>query len=307
MSWTSRTRDVVGIDLVPEDDTHLVLDYLAAKHAASSGSYHMARRCIIEILYTVAPRPLATLTYNDLDAVAQHINTRALASNTKRQVWSTITAYYCWALDRLRGTGINVTNNLPHRVQFAASQRDVAVLGDDEDNHVMSDADLNRHETRARIHSMAAHVMFLLLKHTGMRHSEVISIRLENVHVDERYIVTGLERNARKNKRPLYFFYPAAVALRLRQYLLTLPAGTWLFPSTETPTGHITHWRGQYLFGRVHAFRHTLVTRRLDAGCPLHISELLQNHVISAVQFKNYYRKTLRERRDLYDRYHPFH
>lgn len=306
MSWKNEItrKSISRQDTIPEQDMEMVIDYLEEKERNSHGSFLMARNALFSILYRVAPRPVVEMDFRDLDNVVRAIDIAPYKKNTKMQRWSTIKAYYEWCLDRLRRNGIKVENQLPLRVKFNATQNDVSI-DNDEGCEIFSDHDLARLETRAQIKGMKWHVAFLLLKHCGMRGSELATIKLRNVNVEERVLVTGLERDARKSKKPLTFFFPPEVAAIVMEYIETLPKECeWLFPGITTPC--IRRTALSRLFGKTHSFRKTLITRRIDNGCPYHISEMLVNHEISSVEFKHYYKKPRNERRDLYDKYHPF-
>ena len=60
-----------------------------------------------------------------------------------------------------------------------------------------------------------------------------------------------------------------------------------------------------------HRFRSSIITYRIDKGCPQHISEILCNHMPTSIQFKHYYKKmnkkNIPEIRSWYDKYFPYY
>lgn len=166
--------------------------------------------------------------------------------------------------------------------------------------------------------------IYALMTLCGMRISECLSIRLENLHLNERYLITGLEENARKNKRPLICCFPQELIVILQEYLFErnqyYQNSVWLFPTNRKKTDE---WFSIYsaerflkLLGRKenggiafhpHSFRRTLSTFRLNGmkPTPLHIEETLSNHAITSLVMRNYNRYTLEMRRRDYDLYFP--
>ncbi len=157
----------------------------------------------------------------------------------------------------------------------------------------------------------------LLLTFCGMRISECVSIRLENINLEERYLMTGIEENCRKSNKhgnnPLYFCFPEEIKPILREYINNLkqnyPDNIWLFKGRNSKgyISQISFYRFlQTKFSiKTHTFRKTIETFQLRNKTPLHIVELLSNHVISSVVMKHYNIVSIKERRELYDEYLP--
>jgi integrase len=163
-----------------------------------------------------------------------------------------------------------------------------------------------------------------LLTVCGMRLSECVSIRIQNLHLKERYLVTGMEENARKNKRPLTFCFPEEVGILLQEYLLerhqTHPQSDWLFPwRGSSKDKHLTVEAVQAFLRKLfphhelgvpvesHTFRRTLSTFRLNGEkpAPLHIEETLSNHAITSLVMRSYNKYKVEMRRRDYDHYFP--
>jgi integrase len=160
-------------------------------------------------------------------------------------------------------------------------------------------------------------IITLLLSFCGMRISECVSIKIENVNLDKRFLITGIEENARKsNKRgdkPLYFCFPPIVSYLLKEYILELkslyPNNIWLFIGRS---GHLTTSSFQFNLkkkfnAKSHSFRKTLLTfaLNLNNSTPLHFTELLTNHKISNVVMNSYNKISIEERVEIYDKFLP--
>jgi integrase len=153
----------------------------------------------------------------------------------------------------------------------------------------------------------------------GMRISEALTIRRENFHLDSRYLVTGLEENARKNKMPLYFVFHSIIATLFKEFMLQqqqiYPNSEWVFtgkngisPIGENTINHhmriLTEKLGFEI--KTHSFRKTLITNYLhESKTPTHVVETLTNHAISSVIFKNYDKYNIEERKKDYFEYLP--
>ncbi|MBN2156194.1 MAG: tyrosine-type recombinase/integrase [Candidatus Lokiarchaeota archaeon] len=166
------------------------------------------------------------------------------------------------------------------------------------------------------------YVQVLLLTFCGMRGSEVVSIRKDNVKVYERYLLTGMEKNARKsskNGNGIVFCFPKEVAIILGEYLLYHEnkygeSEKWLFPGNK---GEHTSIRNLQKFltslnfefsVRTHKFRKTLSTWRQEiqgVKTPTYVMETLSNHAISSIEHKHYAQYGIEQRLRDYDTYFP--
>ncbi len=158
--------------------------------------------------------------------------------------------------------------------------------------------------------------MLELLYATGMRVSELVGLRLEDLHLDAGY-VRCLGKGARERIVPL----GQAACACLRDYLraarpalLRGRASRWLFPGTRgRPVTRQTLWRALKRYGRLagigrafspHTLRHAFATHLLERGADLRAVQLMLGHAdISTTQI---YTHVNQERlRRLYGRFHP--
>lgn len=158
----------------------------------------------------------------------------------------------------------------------------------------------------------------VLLTFTGARISEIISVKIEDVNTDLRYLRTGLVDNAKKSnktgKNPLYFCYPDFISYILSEYILDLkeayPDTIWLFPG-RNPENYIAKRSVINVFEKLnfnfpvksHTFRRSIETYQLNRinNIQLHWVELLSNHSISSTVMKHYNQVSIEERVKLYD------
>ncbi|MBO8128964.1 MAG: tyrosine-type recombinase/integrase [Peptococcaceae bacterium] len=133
--------------------------------------------------------------------------------------------------------------------------------------------------------SLRDQVLVMLLLHAGLRVSEVVALRLDDVVIRER---SGFVR-VRQGKGDKYREVPLNVTVRrvLSEYLAGL-TGEWLFPSRRGRGGHITTRAVEKVlvrFGRLagvevtpHRLRHTFGKLLVDAGESLDRVATLMGH-----------------------------
>ncbi len=166
----------------------------------------------------------------------------------------------------------------------------------------------------------------VLMSVCGMRISECVTIKISDVNIHERFLITGKENGSRKNNRdgtkPLYFCFPDEVAYLLSDYIHDVkhiyPNSDWLFPGirgyNKTELGHVaeTSIRKQMKAlgvvdnGKTHVFRKTMEYLQADKNdVPLHFVEMLSNHKITSLVMRHYANAPIEVRREKYDKYFP--
>ena len=157
----------------------------------------------------------------------------------------------------------------------------------------------------------------LILTFCGCRVSEAVTIKLENLDIEERYFKSGTENSHRKSGE-VYFCFPKIVATHLSEYVEDLkarmsPGNVWLFPGNHN--GHLGVCTVCSRFGlsglpfkvKSYTFRHTLETFQLNIvnAFPLEHVEILSNHAPKGTVMKNYNIVSIEERRAMADKYIP--
>lgn len=173
------------------------------------------------------------------------------------------------------------------------------------------------------------YVLFLLLARTGMRIEECLSIRIEDIHFDERYLLTGIEQTCQKSSRylgsALEVVFSPEVAAMLQDYVAFLNRESGFLFASHGDKGFLSQTcirrRLINIYRKIvgvkftcHWFRHTLITARKmtfdGENGTIKIadweSEIIMNHIPTSVENKVYLEKPVEFKRDLYDRYDPF-
>ena len=140
-------------------------------------------------------------------------------------------------------------------------------------------------ETAKSDQSRQIYPFILIGLRTGMRKSEILSIRREHVDLDARMIYVPKAKGGPRTQ-PI----SAELASFLPEYISTLPEGTpWLFPSAGAKHGHTIEVRKPFV--RVvtaagldpkqvvrHTLRHTAITHLVQAGVDLPTVKRISGH-----------------------------
>ena len=244
---------------------------------------------------------------------------RLIGISTKEVYRATLKSFFSYVEDVLEDDDIEYYNPVPSKksFQFTEHETDIKkfssmaeeVYSDDEIIRIL---ELSKKKLRDFI-------VFSILIVAGPRISEVLSIRIRDININERYFETGFVKDARKTsmrvKEALLFFFPEKLRHYLKKYINYLGDNEeWLFPGRNTGN-HIlvdsfrSHVKRNYgpKYTRFHRFRKTLITRRLlEMGCPLWISKGLMNHDSNDVEVSHYLKMSIEEKRDFYEKYFPY-
>ena len=308
---------------LPKIDGDIFESYLTKLEAQSPNSASnfvtMARW-----YYTDIKVPILDITIDDVKSIHAAIKRRASTTNSCNTMRTKVMSYYRHALRELASKGI-IKPDMFRYVEnpFKASKGQQSETGYDVDFSTLDDNVksmsmelMDKILHAAKVRSLKEYTYFLLEKYTGMRESEIITIRVKNIDYKQRIIVSGLVKGAAKEGMVIHPF-PEEIVYDLRKYVATLPPNCpWLFPG-RSPSNHVANagvfvWNFQQKTGisgwTSHQFRHTIVFLREKMGCPDHVNEFLQNQAVTGTQAK-YYRErnfSLQERRELYDKWNPF-
>ena len=332
--------------LLPEGDFKIIEQYLSERGRKSSGSEKTIRSALFRFLKYAQPASLANVTrqdvYNYLNDIDNKMVKKKNHSTGDVEYKKAKLSYKQTQLHYIRGFFEYYADNAsdPFYKNPVPSCAKYNFTDDDPLNHLELQKSIEEqcftidqlieilryfYYNQSSKYIGVSHEYFMisvLLVVCGMRVSEAVSIRIENVDIDGRYIVTGIEDGCRKSNRkktkPIYFCFPDVVAYLLNEYLRDLkqarPNTQWLFPSRDSknflPTRTFEFQLGKSLHNfpvRSHTFRKTLETFQLNPtnNVPLHIVELLSNHAIRSTVMRNYNQVTIEERRAFYDKYFP--
>ena len=142
--------------------------------------------------------------------------------------------------------------------------------------------------------------LFALGIYTGLRISEVIGLRCDQVFTASGGVRQLLKVVRSKKKNTVYSEIPIHPKLRerLQTYHKNLNGGEWLFPSEDSATGHLERVRAHYIlrdaFDRLrlqdastHSMRRTCLTNMSRAGVPLRTIQDISGHA-SLSQLQEY-------------------
>ena len=144
-------------------------------------------------------------------------------------------------------------------------------------------ADLER--AAAEDQNENVHAFVTVALRTGMRHSEILAIRREHIHLD-RLVIWIPKAKAGAREQPI----TTELGVFLDHRLPMLPPGcAWLFPSPGSRTGHAHTMRKAFRRSTQragldpdqitpHVLRHTVVTHLIQAGVDLPTVQRISGH-----------------------------
>jgi len=297
-------------------DLEIVNGYLDKVKKRSNGSYRnnkgALRRCLNYIkkeIPKITMLDVKRFLENDIDKDTK------LSLDSKENYRSYIKSFFYYVQSMLLSENIDFRNPTPINKVFEFTQKesDIKKISESKGD-IYTDKELidilelsKKHDSTRR-----DFIIFGILISTGMRISEALTIKLENINLKERYIETGFVMDARKSKKGLLFFIRENFKPYLERYINYLGnKSIWLFPGNNThllPKSFYNYSINNYgnEYARFHTFRRTMITNLVKNNCPLLISEMLMNHKASSVEGEHYVKLSIKEKRDLYDKYFPY-
>jgi len=166
-------------------------------------------------------------------------------------------------------------------------------------------------------------VIVCLLLYTGARISEIISIKLSNINLQERFIFVKIKSKKYLNQFGFYFFpkfFVRHLEIWIGQLELIYPDTIFLFPSSRSNFRHLTGKTVRHNLRDIkkllnleehcnpHAFRNLLNEKREAMGVSKLKRTILLNQKPQGVNEKNYLKsyKTRKKLLGFYDESFPF-
>lgn len=312
---------------IPDLDARFLARYFEMLKEHSDSSLKNAVVSITMLYECASFKSLESFTIDDINMFVDHLVSLNLKDSVKNHHFVLAKTWVKRAMRDFMAIRIQITNYFEYvENPFSAKNRNkrgdslkVDLDMDAKENiKSLTDAELDAVMLASKLEEKWFQILLLILKYTGMRVSEAVTLRLENIDFKERVMATGVVKNHAKSGKVI-FFVPEEIALEMRSYAFLLPDGEeWFFPAPNTPGTHMAVHTAEQRVLRLskktkihvtaHMFRHTLIKKREQKECPDHVNEFLQNQAVTGTQAK-YYRErnfTLRDRRDLYDRWNPF-
>lgn len=300
---------------ITDYDFEIVEGYLNKVKKRSNGSYRNNKGSVKKCLNYIK-KQLKEITMLDVKRfLEEDIDKRKLSLDSKETYRSHIKSFFYYVQSMLLSENIDFHNPTPIKQVFEFTQKesDIKKISESKGD-IYTDKELidilelsKKHDSTRR-----DFILFGILISTGMRISEALTIKLENINLKERYIETGFVMDARKSKKGLLFFIRENFRPYLERYINYLGnKSIWLIPGSKKHllsksfyNYTIHNYTNKY--AKFHTFRRTMITNLVKNGCPLLISEMLMNHKASSVEGEHYIKLSIREKRDLYDKYFPY-
>lgn len=319
-----------SIEIFDNESQALISIFLEKKGRVGNGTMMAYKSAIYRFLSYVGKNNLRDIDRMDSEKYLQYLNNgynsgKALKLSYKQCQLNLLRSFFEGIEEFYRSKNINYFNPIP-KAKFYPFSPDKALsikekLDNDENNAYSIDQLLILLK-KSNLASYEHFIQCVLLTFCGMRISEVVSIRKENINLKKRYLMTGIEEDCRKSNKngqnPLIFCFPEIISNLLYDYFqyheLKYPDSKWLFPARNHRNFMATRQLQRFLtslklpfYVHSHKFRKTIETFQAykTNNTPLYIIELLSNHVITSIVYKHYAKCTLEERINFYDSYLP--
>jgi len=299
-----------------------VNSYLNEVKKRSDYAYYN-NKSVIRLFFEYINKPADKITKIDVrNYFRDVIDKKNLKKDTKNTYRAYLSSFFDFVESIQLKKDIDFSNPVPSKriFQFTKKPTDIKKKSEQEIKLLTKKQIFQIIEYCKRNKSKRHFIFFGLAICTGARCSELLSIKIDNINLGERFLETGFEKNARKSTRiiedALMFFIPRRLTEYLKNYILTLDSEEWLFPSPSKPD-HIGTGFAEYSYRQIrkalsfhfsmHYFRHSLITYLKANECPQDIREGLLNHVPSSTQGRRYEHLDTPEKRALYDKYFPYY
>ena len=241
-------------------------------------------QCVVPFLGDLS---LAKITSFDIERYKKHRLAQPIQSRKKLKPGETLPTNRPATINRELATLSHLLNKAIEWGWIEASSAKVRKLKEDNGRIVyltpeQADALL---EAAKGDQNSQIYLFILIGLRTGMRKSEILSIRRANVNLDARTIYLP-KAKAGDRSQPI----SGDLAQYLGRYLESLPKGTeWLFPSVGAKSGHTTDVRKAFVRSVIaagldpkqvvrHTLRHTAITHLVQAGVDLPTVKRISGH-----------------------------
>jgi integrase len=271
-------------------------------------------------------RPILSLTFEDYMEYFRALKANPeLTDGTKKQYWRQLHSFVIYLSE---STGITI--NFP--VKTAKWGHEGGKAGNPTTDTVLSREQVLELREKAKLLNYSRYFMFLLQSDTGMRCTQLVSIELSDLHLDQRVVYTIHKGGGKKDIYPFSELTRDELAKYLRgriegesKYLF--PGNTGHHASTRIYEdfilelcGRLTRWTERDASGNrhtrekrqlgtyqaaSHTFRRTLNTLRKNMGCLNEDREFLLNQKVS-MNGELYVKMSVESRVALFDKWNPF-
>ncbi|MHA1679625.1 MAG: tyrosine-type recombinase/integrase [Promethearchaeota archaeon] len=303
---------------VAEKNANFLCKYFTKLESQSDNSV-MNVRSSVSLFYKMVNKSILDTSVDDAEHFVAWLDTKYALSSLKSHV-KRVKAFYRFCL-KIEAKNGNIIPDVWDYVDLPAKAKESTEEGydvewDDLENESKAlDGDsIARIMKCANAWSFRLFVLLAILKHTGMRVSEAITIRVKNINFEKRIIVSGLVKGYSKVGKVIHPF-PIFLVVPIKKLIAINRGNEWLFEGRggkshyKNPQGMIKTFRIKNgLDFTYHQFRHSIVSRRTKNGCPREFNKFLTNHAVSGLEervydFPNW---KLEDRTKKFDEWHPY-
>jgi integrase len=269
----------------------------------STMSIQSRRNNIKRILASLGNREATMLAHEDFMKAFGAINkNRELTIQTKQQYWRQFRSFIEY-VQEATGSFLNFPKKF---AKWGNNNKE----SPESTEYVLTKEQVNALLEKAKYIDFKKYMMLLLQAHTGMRCTQLVTIRVDFMRVEDRWTQTVPKGNGPKN---IYAFSPE-VQRELTRYLKArnAPANPWLF--TGNINGHASQRIHEDFIKEIrgnqpitsHTFRRTINTLRKVMECPVEERSILLNQKTGSVNGDRYTKITPAYRVELYDKWNPW-
>jgi len=309
-------------------DAYLIKTFLLEIKKRSHGAFEN-NKTVLKGFFSFIKKPIAKITMIDVrDYFEKDLDVQRIQNNTKNSRRYMLISFFDYVKKMYLSENQEYYNPVPSKKIFQFTKREGDIVRRSQKNlKVLTKKQLkqilrfafDKYDNSQSIKDMRSYILLLLAICTGARISEIRTILLADLHLEEGFFETGFTLGARKSSlskgEGLLFFFPKALVPILEEYLdLFEYPSKWLFPGYKNL--HVSHDFTGKIPPKIidfvgfkfswHYFRRTIITERKKMGCPLDVSELLMNHSPSSVEAESYIKLSIPERKELYDKWFPY-
>ncbi len=296
--------------------------FLDNRSTSGSGTVKVYRSAIYRFLKFIEKTDLEDINREDFEKYRKHLDNKNLKLSYKINQAKYIRSFFDFVEDNFRSKHINFFNPIP-KIKFIRFNPDQGLnlqeKKEREKDEFYTIEQMKLILSKSYLADYEHFMQIVLLIFCGMRGSEVMSIKRDNIDLDSRYLVTGQEINARKSQKDLYYVFPEVVANMLWDYLQYHEKKygkdvNWLFPSHFHDHKNYAKIRGLQSFltslnvsfnCRTHKFRHSISRFRRINLFSRESRETLSNHASPSLEDRIYAKIPIEERRKMYDECFP--
>lgn len=308
-------------------EKEVITNYLTEVEKSSIRTAEVYACILNKFLKFVCKHPVLVVK-RDVIEFLQWFDSKKFSDAYNKGTKSVLLKFFAALDDACDMEGIPFKNPVPSSATFKFTRKSIKARGSGQQK-LLDEQQIQKLLDFAYEHNRQDYILFLLLARVGIRIEECLSIRIEDIHLEERYLLTGIEPTCQKSSRhlgaALEVPFAPEVGAMLREYIMFLHRENGFLFASNSSQGYVTRpcieGRIKRVYRKVvgenftcHWFRHTIITTRKkvfdgEGGRPKindWESEVIMNHVPDDVENRVYLEKPVEFKRDLYDKYDPF-